>query len=140
MRSLCLPPLTDAVSVAQKKSEAKEKEAKDDAAKTRWAAGWCCAGIEVEILDPLYTGAKGSVLELLNDDEAVVLMHGLSEVFTFDVAKIKAQRPQPGDKCVARFVCLCVTVCCVCLLECASFVFVCASCLVFRLCASWIAS
>lgn len=43
------------------------------------------------------------MLELLNDDEAVVLMHGLSEVFTFDVAKIKAQRPQLGDKCVRRW-------------------------------------
>ena len=72
-----------------------EDPGKDNAAsKVKWAGGWCAAGIEVEILDNLYTGAKGSVLELLNEDEAVVLLHGLSEVLTFDITKLKSLAPK----------------------------------------------
>lgn len=62
----------------------------------KWAGGWCTSGIEVEILDPLYAGAKGTVLELLNDDEAVVLMHGLNDVYTFEISKLKVQPPKTG--------------------------------------------
>eukprot|EP01114_Cavostelium_apophysatum_P024424 TRINITY_DN955_c0_g1_i10.p1 TRINITY_DN955_c0_g1~~TRINITY_DN955_c0_g1_i10.p1 ORF type:complete len:1320 (+),score=336.17 TRINITY_DN955_c0_g1_i10:1050-5009(+) len=66
--------------------------------KEKWAK-WVCADIQVEQTEAgLYPGAKGTVLEVLSEDEVKVLVFGLHEEMLFPIKHLKMVKPKPNQR------------------------------------------